>query len=96
MGDRSSESPWYLGCAKPASGRLKFLLSALVVVFASLTWGLRYETSFSDLDESDANDYAQLGRQLYRGEGFSSLQTFPYILGWLAVHDKSTAPLGRT
>jgi 4-amino-4-deoxy-L-arabinose transferase-like glycosyltransferase len=48
---------------------------------------------------SDAWDYLQLGRQLYRGEGFTSLFTYPPFLpesvpgGKAILHDELTLPL---
>lgn len=40
----------------------------------------------------DAYHYAELGRQLYRGEGFTSLQTYPYILSWYESHGIPLTP----
>ena len=40
----------------------------------------------------DSVDYAQMGRQVFRGEGFTSLQTFPYVLQFLADCGLSTEP----
>lgn len=40
----------------------------------------------------DAFHYAEMGRQLERGEGFTSLQGYWYLLAWLRRHGLSIAP----
>lgn len=58
---------------------------------AALACYAHYRSSFVGLRLADAHDYAQMGRQLARGQGFSSLQTFPFELAWLEAHGASSA-----
>jgi 4-amino-4-deoxy-L-arabinose transferase-like glycosyltransferase len=63
-----------------------------VAVASGLLWYAAYRTRFTGLWYPDACDYAQLGRQLIRGEALSSSQSFPYVLSWLDAHGHDTAP----
>lgn len=40
----------------------------------------------------DAYTYAEMGRQVARGDGFSTLQAHPYVLTWLREHGSSLEP----
>lgn len=40
----------------------------------------------------DAYHYADIGRQLARGDGMTTLQTYPYVLAWLHEKGVPTAP----
>lgn len=83
---------WLLGDPTPLAGRPLALLVLAVLILGASMWYLRYEAGFRELRFADANDYAQMGRQLHRGEGFTSIQTFPYVLAWLEARDLPTEP----
>lgn len=74
-----------------AGGRRRGLLALAVAAFAVSSWlahgGLR-EPAF----DVDTFDYAQMARQLYRGEGFTMLQTFPYVQRYLVEHGHPASP----
>ncbi|MEW6271316.1 MAG: glycosyltransferase family 39 protein, partial [Thermodesulfobacteriota bacterium] len=40
----------------------------------------------------DTYHYAEMGRQIARGEGFTSLQAYPYLLAWFQAHDVPADP----
>ena len=40
----------------------------------------------------DAYHYADIGRQIARGDGMTTLQTYPYVLAWLRETGLPTAP----
>jgi len=92
LDDFAARGPLALAANAPSRGRA-FLALALLVTFAALAAGAHaYATSPRELRFPDAFDYAQMGRQISRGEGMTSLQTFPYALGWLAEHDRDASP----
>lgn len=68
------------------------VLVLLVTCAAIATWVIAYRHAPSALVVVDAHDYAQMGRQLARGEGFTSQQSFPFLLGWLAERGLATEP----
>lgn len=81
MGSARSVFPSVLN--QPVTGRWKLILAVAICLVTFAGWFFRYETRFASLTYPDSLDYAQLGRELSRGGGFRSQQTFPYILGWL-------------
>jgi 4-amino-4-deoxy-L-arabinose transferase-like glycosyltransferase len=40
----------------------------------------------------DSFHYAEMGRQVARGEGFTSLQTYPYVLAWMQANQVPIEP----
>ena len=80
-----------LGDPTPARGRVRCALAAAILVFSAFSWlghgGLRNPTF-----DVDSFDYAQMSRQVWRGEGFTMQQTFPYVLRFLREHGVSTEP----
>ncbi len=44
----------------------------------------------------DAHYYAEMGRQVARGEGFTSLQAYPLLLSWLEGRGLDCARPGPT
>lgn len=81
-----------LAAPEPARGRAFRALAALVTLAALAGAAHAYAHSPRRLVFPDAFDYAQMGRQIARGEGMTSLQAFPYALGWLADRERATAP----
>jgi len=85
-----------LGERTAARGSAKAILATSVILFAAWSWlahGGLAEPTF----DVDSFDYAQMSRQLYRGEGFTMQQTFPYVLHFLDEHGISiTAPWPNT
>ena len=72
---------------------VRWLALAAIAVVASLVWAEYAGRNYlPHMFFTDTYDYAQMGRQVYRGEGFTSLQTFPYVLGFLAEHGISSEP----
>jgi 4-amino-4-deoxy-L-arabinose transferase-like glycosyltransferase len=72
-----------LRSAEPCRGRLKRGLALAMLALALVGAALGFAGSDGRLHYPDAFDYAQMGRQLAEGEGLTSLQAFPYVLGWL-------------
>src|SRR5437868_578463 len=62
-----------------------------VAVFSAWSW-LAHGGLASPEFDVDSFDYAQMARQVYRGDGFTMQQTFPYVLHFLSEHRVSTAP----
>lgn len=79
---------------RSATGRRRWLLAATVALLAIGACALFYRARFHPFlhFSPDAYDYAQMGRQVYRGEGFTSLQAFPYTLAFLAENGVETEP----
>jgi 4-amino-4-deoxy-L-arabinose transferase-like glycosyltransferase len=77
---------------EPLAGKVCLSTVVAVGAMALAIWLSAYHLRFSALAYPDACDYAQLGRQIQRGEGLSSLQSFPYVLAWLGAHGYDTAP----
>jgi len=63
-----------------------------VAVLSATVCAIEFATSTAALRYPDAFDYAQLGRQLWAGWGFTSLETYPYVLSRLAELGVDTAP----
>ena len=78
-----------LASSAPSDGALRGALMLVVTLIASLAAWHAFATSSQKLVYPDAFDYAQMGRQVSRGEGMTSLQIFPYALGRLEAggHD---------
>jgi 4-amino-4-deoxy-L-arabinose transferase-like glycosyltransferase len=70
----------------------RFGAVAFVSVVAAGVWWIAYVSSPQALIVVDAHDYAQMARQLARGEGWTSLQAFPYLLEWLPERGLSIEP----
>ena len=81
-----------LSSTKPLTGRRKAAAAALIALLAAGVWWATYDAWFIGLGYPDAHDYAQMGRQLSRGEAMTSQQTFPYVLGWLHAEELPTQP----
>lgn len=87
MPDRPGDDPTWLQtvCSpEPCAGRRKHVLTLAVLLVAVLTGVHGFNASEARLLYPDAFDYAQMARQLAAGEGMTSLQAFPYVVGWLA------------
>src|SRR6185369_8905927 len=77
---------------RPASDDTRrALLAVAVAVFAAWSW-LAHGGLSSPAFDVDSFDYAQMARQLYRGQGFTMQQTFPYVLHFLSAHGVATEP----
>ena len=76
----------------PCGGPLRVTLALTALAVAALVGGAPLLISPQELRYPDAYDYAQMGRQLSEGAGMTSLQAFPYILGWLEASGHDTAP----
>jgi hypothetical protein len=64
---------------------------ALTLVLASgAVWSLGW--SDAGFGRPDAYDYAQMGRELRHGRGFSTRQIFPRHVSWLAAREQLAAP----
>ncbi len=81
-----------LRSAKPCGGALKHRLTFGLLAIALLGAWIGFSSSDGRLQYPDAFDYAQMGRQLAEGHGMTSLQVFPYVLGWLDAGDFDTQP----
>jgi 4-amino-4-deoxy-L-arabinose transferase-like glycosyltransferase len=90
--EKHHQDPESATWTRPAVGRARLLLALGVVLAALLVWTVGHLGSSRSLATLDALDYAQMGRQLARGEGPTSLQTFPYELGWLRAQGHATTP----
>ena len=62
----------------------RFLLGLGILTIATCCWLFSFNPS---LIYPDAYDYAQMGREIARGNGFSSQQLFPRHIPFLAEHD---------
>jgi len=83
--------PAALATSAPSDGALRRGLSLSVTLVAGIAAWHAFATSPQHLIYPDTFDYAQMGRQLSRGEGMTSLQVFPYSLGWLDAQGQETA-----
>jgi len=81
-----------LRSATPCGGRLKHVLTSALLVIGLLGAWLDFAASDGRLHYPDAFDYAQMGRQLAEGHAITSLQAFPYVLGWLEAEGLDTQP----
>ena len=72
---------------------LKTWQAALMAGVAALIGvAISWHLTPKNLVYPDAYHYAELGRQFYRGEGFTSLQVYPYILSWFETHGVPLTP----
>ena len=76
----------------PVAGGVRLALTLGLAALSALAWTVFLRTHAFPLWATDAFDLAQMGRQLVRGEGFTSLQVFPYVLAWLEEHGHATEP----
>ena len=76
----------------PWRRKRRWQVTGLVGAFAILEMAALWILSPHTLNFPDAFHYAEMGRQLYRGEGFTSLQTYPYILSWYESHGVPLTP----
>ena len=73
-----------VSATEPCTGRVCLAWTLLVLVLSATVGALELATSNPTLRYPDAFDYAQLGRQLWSGQGFTTLETYPYVLSRLA------------
>ena len=81
-----------LATAQPCRGRAQLAGACAALLAAAVFAAFGATDDARPLVYPDAYDYAQMGRQLARGEGFSSLQAFPFALAWLEREGEATAP----
>lgn len=81
-----------LRSAAPCRGPLRSALALASLASAALAAWIAFSEAPGSLRYPDAYDYAQMGRQLAEGSGMTSLQSFPYVLGWLDARAQDTAP----
>ena len=62
----------------------QYFIAVLLFLIATIIWVWGFNTSY--LTRLDAHDYAQMGREISEGNGFSTLQTFPRHIRYL--HEK--------
>ncbi len=72
-----------LAPASEVSGR-RLVWAALFFLGVAVLWSALFTTA--RFEKRDAYDYAQLGRQIHSGEGFTTRQIFPRYIPYL--HDK--------
>jgi hypothetical protein len=77
---------------EPLRGAAAAFATAAVALLALAVNGAALLDAPQQLEYLDALDYAQMGRQLASGAGFSSLQTFPFVVGWLEAGGFDAAP----
>lgn len=75
---------------KPSSPRVTVALCAGAFATALLLWWLTADPASAR--SNDALDYAQMGRQLATGEGFTTLQVFPRHARFLAENGLAEGP----
>jgi 4-amino-4-deoxy-L-arabinose transferase-like glycosyltransferase len=80
--------------ARRGDGRERPPWAPCAAIFAAslALWSAACAVSFRGLDIPDALDYAQIARESYRDGSARSLQSFPYVLGWLASQGHETEP----
>jgi 4-amino-4-deoxy-L-arabinose transferase-like glycosyltransferase len=76
----------------PCRGSLRVAVTLGVLAIASLAGAIAFVQDPLLLRYPDAYDYAQMGRQLAEGQGLTSLQVFPYVVGWLDAAGFDTTP----
>ena len=81
-----------LRATAPCGEPLRATLALVVLAVAAVAGGAQLHGAPQDLRYPDAYDYAQMGRQLSEGAGMTSLQAFPYVVGWLDAAGYDTAP----
>lgn len=72
--------------------RSRAVALVLVSTFAAAVAGVLVLLAPDRLRYPDSYYYAEMGRQLARGEGFTSLQGYPYLFAWLADRGVSLEP----
>jgi len=93
--DRARADPGWLRAlcsTEPCAGTLAHSLTAAVAALALIAGLMAWQGGDAQLRYPDAFDYAQMGRQLAEGHGMTSLQVFPFVLGWLEAEGLDTAP----
>ena len=73
-----------VSASEPCTGRVCLAWTLLVLALSATLSAVELATSNPTLRYPDAFDYAQLGRQLWSGQGFTTLETYPYVLSRLA------------
>lgn len=73
-----------------ASSRL--CLALLVAAMGGATLAITAPGTVRPWNFPDSYHYAEMGRQIVRGAGFSSQQAYPYLLSWLRERGHPVAP----